>query len=70
MSQKDTVLKKYLSIPEVFADLFNAYIFNGEEVLKPQDLETLDSAETVLIEKKDKSVEAVQKYRDVVKRWN
>lgn len=68
MSQKDTVLKNYLSIPEVFADLFNAYIFNGEEVLKPQDLETLDSAETVLIEKKDKSVEAVQKYRDVVKK--
>ena len=34
----DTILKNFWRDNRHFADLFNAVFFNGEQVLKPQDL--------------------------------
>ncbi len=38
MGQKDIVTKKYLARNDVFADAFNYFLFDGEEVIKAEDL--------------------------------
>lgn len=38
MGEKDTVEKTLLAYNDVFADIVNAIIFNGEDVVKESDL--------------------------------
>ncbi|HCR99667.1 MAG TPA: transposase, partial [Lachnospiraceae bacterium] len=45
MGRKDTITKKYLSRPEVFADAFNYLMFEGKKVIRPGDLEEQDPTE-------------------------
>ncbi len=69
MGQEDIVLKEYLSRNDIFADLFNGCLFNGKEVLKPEDLEERDSTETfVMQETTAGKVKAKQESRDVIKK--
>ena len=44
----DTILKNFWRDNRHFADLFNAVFFNGEQVLKPQDLTEADRKSTRL----------------------
>jgi hypothetical protein len=37
-AKPDTEMKKFWRDNEHFADLFNAYFFNGEKVIKPEEL--------------------------------
>ncbi len=39
----DTVLKNYWNNNEQFADLFNAVLFEGKQVIKPEELEDVDT---------------------------
>lgn len=39
MGQKDLAAKQFESSPEVFADIINAFIFEGEQVVTPKDLQ-------------------------------
>ena len=41
----DTVLKNYWSDNERFADIFNAALFDGSPVIKPEELESEDTEE-------------------------
>lgn len=41
----DTVLKNYWNDNERFADLFNAALFEGERVIKPEELGDMDTEE-------------------------
>ena len=38
----DTVVKNYWRNNEQFADIFNAVLFNGNKVIKPEELEDMD----------------------------
>ena len=70
MGKKDNVTKTYMKNSAVFADAFNFYVYNGEQVLKPEDLKELDTAESVIIfdTAGSKQIsESKQKYRDVLK---
>ena len=40
---KDKTMKEFLENNAYFVDFFNAYFFNGEKVLKPENCEELDS---------------------------
>ena len=66
MGKKDTLTKQYLSQDKVFADAFNYYLFNGEQVIKVQDLKEQDPTELAVMEKMGK-IFANQKMRDVLK---
>lgn len=66
MGRKDTITKKYLSRPEVFADAFNYLMFEGKKVIRPGDLEEQDPTEAAVIKKAGKLM-ADQKMRDVLK---
>lgn len=39
----DTIIKNYWRNNEQFADLFNAVLFQGEQIIKPEELEDADT---------------------------
>lgn len=68
----DTITKAYIRENEVFADAFNYFIYQGRQVINPENLKELDTTEIILpmgaVEKNtEKPLNAVQKYRDVLK---
>jgi hypothetical protein len=62
----DTVLKNYWSDNEQFADIFNAVLFEGEEVIKPEELEDVDTEESSILEHRDYA-ESIRASRDSIK---
>ena len=48
MGKKDILTKQYLAQDDVFADAFNYYFFDGEEVIKPGELKEQDAAELAM----------------------
>ena len=62
----DAVLKHYWNGNEEFADLFNAVLFEGREIIKPGELESADTEQTTVL-KHRKDVESVKAARDVIK---
>lgn len=71
MGMADAVTKQYMKENTVFADAFNFLLYNGENVILPQTLRELDTAEVVIPftvdDKGKKQAQAVQKYRDILK---
>lgn len=49
----DTVLKNYWNDKEQFADLFNAVLFEGEQIIKAEELEDADTEESNVLEHRD-----------------
>ena len=66
MADKDTVTKDYMSDNATFADLFNFYIYDGHEVIVPEQLKPLDTTEIALPYSNEHLI-AIQKLRDVMK---
>ena len=48
--QPDTILKNYWSDNGQFADIFNAVLFNGTQVIKPEELIDEDPEESTVLE--------------------
>lgn len=63
----DTILKNFWRDNQHFADLFNAALFDGEQVLNPDDLSEVDTDVSSIL-KFNGHAETVQKVLDVVKR--
>lgn len=63
----DTITKDYISDAAVFADVFNYYIYGGEQVIHQEDLSERDPTEIALPYGADGAVVPVQKFRDVQK---
>ena len=64
MAEKDITEKILLSYADVFADVVNALVFNGEQII---DVKDLADQQPRAIYKADGKVREVE--RDVVKRW-
>ncbi len=64
--KKDVKSKEFLQKPENFADAFNYYLFNGEQVIKESDLIDRDAEELIFIGK-SKSGEAYRRLRDLLR---
>lgn len=62
----DTVLKNYWNDNEQFADLFNAVLFEGRQVIKPDELENEDTEESSVLEHRDYA-ESIRASRDNIK---
>ncbi len=63
----DVVLKDFWRANDRFADLFNAVVFHGKQVLKPEELQELDTEMSGIIRFKDYE-ESLVRTRDVVKK--
>ena len=42
MGQSNAAVRQWMGNPKRFADLFNATVFNGEQVIRPKELEPVD----------------------------
>jgi len=62
----DTVTKDYMKKNSVFADAFNYFIYGGKQVIKPENLQELDTTEIAFPFGNGDEV-AVQKFRDLLK---
>ena len=63
----DTATKNYLTQSSVFADIFNFYLYEGQQVIDPGQLKELDPAELSMPYGMDRKGEPVQRYRDLFK---
>lgn len=59
----DTVLKNYWNNKEQFADLFNGVLFDGEQIIKADELEDMDTEESTVFEHK-KYAESIKQEMD------
>ena len=62
----DSADKVYWRQNETFADLFNAYLYNGEQVIKSEELEELDTDTSDVVEIGEVK-ESIRGARDVIK---
>jgi hypothetical protein len=62
----DVVISNYWQNNEQFADLFNAVLYDGRQVIKPEDLEDADTDESSVFEHRDYA-ESVKASRDNIK---
>lgn len=78
MGKRDAFGKKYFSDPKRFADVVNAYIFEGRQCVLSENLRAMDTAEILGLEfveetqtgkkpKKTAETYAIQKMRDILK---
>ncbi|MCD8149404.1 MAG: transposase [Clostridiales bacterium] len=63
----DIVVKNYWSNNEVFSDLFNAVLFDGEQVIHPEALMVRDTDNSVVKERNDGVLDSVKGLRDSIK---
>lgn len=67
MKDLDTLSKGYMSRNDIFADAFNYLIYNGRQVIEPEQLRPLDTTELAAPYGNSGGAEPVQKFRDVLK---
>ncbi|MDO5309523.1 MAG: Rpn family recombination-promoting nuclease/putative transposase, partial [Planctomycetia bacterium] len=65
MGDKDLTERKLLGRNDVFADVFNAIVFKGRQVIKPDDLKDMDPKSQY----RDSEGKKREFQRDVVKYW-
>lgn len=63
----DIITKDYVKDADVFADIFNYYIYGGRKVILPEQLTERDSTKIALPYGADGAAVPVQKFRDVQK---
>ena len=67
MGAKDIKSKEYLADNTRFADLFNYKLYDGEQVIHPEDLQERDSTEILSVFGLDEKEIQMQKWRDLLK---
>ena len=67
MRQADALTKEYLSNNEIFADVFNYLIYDGQQRILPDNLIERDTSEITLPLGKRGELATIQKFRDILK---
>ena len=70
MGKTEDVIMEYLSQPDIIADLFNGYVFCGEQIIQPDMLREVDSKGRLLLEDgkgQKHTYEVIKKERDIVR---
>ncbi len=70
MGKWHIAVNKYMSDKVRFADLINGKIFEGEQIVLPEELEKVEGETEILLEDKNKRTSAKTRYRDIIMRWN
>ena len=69
MGNDNVIVNRWLSQKERFADLMNGCLFQGRQVVLPDQLEKIDRGSELLVTGKEGAEKGVQRYRDVAMRW-
>ncbi len=67
MRQADALTKEYLSNNEIFADVFNYLIYDGQQRILPDNLIERETSEITLPLGKRGELATIQKFRDILK---
>ena len=67
MGKPDAVTKNYLRRPDIFADVFNKFLYHGKQKILPEMLTELDTTEIAVPYGADGASVPEQRYRDVAK---
>ena len=67
MGKLDILAKEYLKRPDIFADVFNQFLYHGKQVIAPENLVEVDTAEIAVPYGMDDVPVPEQRYRDVSK---
>lgn len=67
MGKADTITKDYMRRPDVFADVFNQFLYHGRQMILPDRLAELDTTEIAVPYGTGQTLVPEQKYRDVAK---
>ena len=67
MGNIDVYAKEYFSNNRIFADIFNYFIYDGNEVLQAEDLESRDTDLVSIPYGSDGADEVMERFRDVMK---
>ena len=67
MGTKDSKAKEYLSDNTRFSEICNYVLFDGEKVIKPENLKECDTTEVLSVFGIDKKQIVKQKWRDLLK---
>ena len=69
MGKGNAAVKQWLGNPRRFADLFNGIVFQGKQVILPEDLHPATGETDILVSDKNEKTKEVQRYRDIIMRW-
>lgn len=69
MGEKNITEITCMKDKERFADLCNAKLYEGREVIKKEELELLDSSQALVLVGKDGTRKGIGRFQDVVMRW-
>lgn len=69
MGKSNAAMKEYVGRKERFADLFNYFLFQGELIIRPEDLETVDGESDIIIDDAKGKEQEIHRYRDITMRW-
>lgn len=67
MGKIDTLTKEYMRRPIIFADVFNQFLYHGQQIIQPDRLAELDTTEIAVPYGADHVSVPEQSYRDVSK---
>lgn len=67
MGVQDVITKKYMERNDIFAALFNYYVYDGKKVVCKENLLDADSAESILLPTAKGKQGVVKRYRDILK---
>lgn len=67
MGKIDIVTQKFMRDPENFADVFNKFLYHGEQVIDSAKLREMDTTAIVVPYGQDAGINTKKKYRDVLK---
>ena len=64
----DIAVKVFFRDNVHYASIINAVLFDGEQVISPDELEALDSEESGMILKRDQTTVSLERRRDIIKK--
>ncbi|MDO4982474.1 MAG: Rpn family recombination-promoting nuclease/putative transposase [Eubacteriales bacterium] len=67
MGKADVLTKQYMQDAAVFADAFNLLLYDGKQIIRPEQLHAIDTAEMASLYGDSKESAQIQVYRDVLK---
>ena len=69
MAKKAATVGQWMKNRRRFANVFNAKIFDGVQVIKPEELEPIEGETHILLQTKDGKKQEIHRYRDITMRW-
>lgn len=69
MGKGNAAVKQWMSNRVRYADLFNGTVFQGKQMIMPEDLEPAETEADILVSDKGGKTKEVRRHRDIVMRW-